>query len=171
MVGNEYAKALFELAEINALTQLDDELNVLCLALDQNPDAMKVLTYPNISLTKKKELIKNITVNCNELLVRFLYVVLDNNRFDEIKDIRNEFHKLVSNQSETVDVSVTSSTKLTDAQISKLSKTLSSRYEGRKININNIVDANLIGGVKVVANGECVDLSLSSKITSLKASL
>ncbi len=171
MVGNEYAKALFELADINALTQLDDELNVLCLALDQNPDAIKVLTYPNISLSKKKDLVKTITANCNELLTRFLYVILDNDRFDQIKDIRNEFHKLVSNQSETVDVSVTSSTKLTEAQISKLSKTLSSKYEGRKININNIVDENLIGGIKVIANGECVDLSLKTKLSTLKASL
>ena len=171
MIALEYAKSLFELASISNLQAIDAEFEVICKALEENPDAMKVFTYPNISAEKKKDFIKSITNDCDELLKRFLFVLVDNNRFELIYEIYEQYHRLVINQNNAVDVVVTSATALSNAQIEKLTKLLSNRFKGSKININNIVDANVIGGFKAVANGEQIDVTLKSKLESLKASL
>ena len=55
MIAEEYAKALFGLSANDKLKDIDDDLHIICQALDENPDAIKVLTYPNISINNKKE--------------------------------------------------------------------------------------------------------------------
>ncbi|MGM9971837.1 MAG: ATP synthase F1 subunit delta [Anaeroplasmataceae bacterium] len=171
MIALEYAKSLFELASISTINQIDEELAIICQALEDNPDAMKIFTYPNISSKNKKEIVNKITVNCNELLIRFLYVLVDNDRFSNIQEIKDEFHKLVINQASVIEVVVTSAKELTEEQMKKIKSVLLDRFNGKEIKINNIVDANVIGGFKAVALGEQIDLTIKNKLDTLKASL
>lgn len=170
MIAQEYAKALFELASDNA-ERIDEELSIICDAFSENPDSIKVLEAPNIKESNKKEIINSITAECNELLRRFLLVLVDNDRYASIFDIKNEYHDLVSNKKKVVEVDVTSKNNLSNDQIKTLKKTLSPKFGGSEIVINNIVDSALIGGIKVVAEGKLIDLSIRGKISSLKESL
>ncbi len=171
MIALEYAKSLFELANQTSLKELDENLGTICIALDENPDAIKLFTYPNISKKNKKEILNNISFNSNDLLTRFLYVLIDNDRFDLIYEIKDEFHKLVSNDSKVLDVVITSAKLLNNEQLKQIEKLLSSRYEGKKININNIIDENIIGGIKTVVDGKQIDLTIRTKLNTLKSLL
>ena len=49
MLAKEYATAIFELASSNnVLNEIESEFNTLILAINENEDFMKVLTYPRI---------------------------------------------------------------------------------------------------------------------------
>lgn len=171
MIADEYSKALFELVDKKDLKDVYNELSIICEALDLNPDAKKVLTYPNISLKNKKDIIKEVTKDCNSILTNFFYVLLDNDEFKLIDEIKESFKSLATNLDNICDVLVTSSKKLNDEQISTITNLLKQKVGNKKININNIVDETLIGGLICKYNGEIIDLSIKTKLDILKSSL
>lgn len=171
MIVDEYAKALYDLTNKDRLKEVDEELDIILQALDLNPDAKKIFTYPNISVLNKHEMIGEIAKDCDDTLKRFLYVLIDNNEFKNIKDIYKAFHNLVVNIDNVCDVLVKSAKKLTKEQLSNVEKLLKLKLGDKKINIENIVDESLIGGIKCEYKGHVIDLSAKAKLESLKASL
>lgn len=169
MLAKEYATAIFELASSNnVLNEIKSEFNTLILAINENEDFMKVLTYPRISSKQKKECITNVCKGMNDTFIDFLYVLVDNNRIGIIKEIHEEFTNLINEKNNMLVVDVISASKLDDNQIKNLEVKLSEYYGGRHISIKPLIDEKLIGGIKVIANGKSIDLSLNSKLQALK---
>ena len=171
MVEAEYAKALFELASNDDAQGILEEMNLFIKAMDENPNAWVVFDAPNISDKNKKEIISNVASDFNDIFKRFLYVLIDNSRILSIKGIRDEYTLLVNNSIKAVDVNVISKNALTDAQKKKLEDLLTAKLDGRKVKINNIVDNNLLGGVKCEYDGKLIDLSIRGKIKHIKSLL
>ncbi len=168
MIEAEYAKALFELASEKDNKEILEELNILLEALNENAEAWQIFNAPNISDKEKKDIISNITKDYNELTKRFLYVLVDNKRINSLKDIIGEYNLLINNSVKAVDVYVTSKYALSSDKKNVLSNLLSTKLDGRKVKIINIVDNNLIGGVKCVYDGKLIDLSVRGKINQIK---
>ena len=62
---------------------------------------------------------------------------------------------------------ITSASKLNKAQLSLLANNLSKYFSNKKVIINEVIDETLIGGVKIVADGKLIDLSLTNRLESL----
>ncbi len=169
MVEAEYAKALFELASTNK-EEIKEELEVFVNALDSNKGIYQIFDAPNISNKDKKDIITKITKGFNDTLVRFLYVLVDNERMLNIKEITEEYKLLLNDSLKAIDVNVTSKEALDDIQKDKLNNLLSTKL-GRKVNIINIVDNNLIGGIKCEYDGKLIDLSVRGKLNQIKSLL
>lgn len=171
MVEAEYAKALSELASTKDAQEILNELNIFIEALDENPMSWQIFDAPNITDKDKKEIIDNTTKGFDELITRFLYVLVDNKRINSIKGIRDEYKLIVNNTIKAVDVNVTSKRPLTNDQKKKLSDLLTSKLGGRMVKINNIVDNNLIGGIKCEYEGKLIDFSVRGKIKNIRSLL
>ncbi len=172
MVENEYSKAIYELAdENNIVEEISDNFEKFTLLLDENPDFIKVLTYPKISNSQKKQTIKDTLINFNDLFITFLYILIDNNRVSLIKGIAKDYKRLVNESKGIYDVLIYSATKLDDAQIEETKKSLIKLLNAKSINVNNMIDESLIGGIKAFYNGKTFDLSVHNKLNSLKNSL
>ncbi len=169
MIEAEYSKALFELASDNR-KEILDELDVLIKAMDENSDVYQVLDAPTISDIKKKDIIKNISKDMCDVLVRFLYVLIDNKRFNTIKGIRDQYSLLVNSSIKAVDVLTTSKVALNNEQKVKLENLLAEKL-GKKVNIINVVDENLIGGIKCEYEGKLIDLTVRGKLNQIKSLL
>ena len=50
-------------------------------------------------------------------------------------------------------------------------KALETRYKNKKIEAENIINPELIGGIRVLVNNESVDLSLKNSLSKLKESI
>lgn len=172
MVANEYGKALFELAQKNEnIEVVEDNFNTLIEGIKVNPDYLKVLTYPRVSINDKKNSIKSVCKDFDTTFINFLYVLIDNNRIDQIFEIYSSFQNYILSNKNVLNVEVISAEELSDKQKKELIVQLTNYYNGKKIEISNIIDKSLIGGVKVIANGEALDLSLQNKLNQLKATI
>lgn len=172
MVSKEYSKALYELADTNnIIDEINENLKSFILLLNENPDFIKVLTYPKISNQDKKKTIKDTLLNFNDLFITFLYVLIDNNRINEIKDIASDYQRMVNESKGIYDVLVYSAKKLDANQIEATKLSLIKLLKAKSININNMVDESLIGGIKAFYDGKTFDLSINNKLNSLKNSL
>ena len=86
MVEQEYAKALFELAqEAGKLELFVDYFTAVVETVKK--DFYKVLTSPVIENKEKKEIIKNVYHSFDKEFLNFLYVLIDHNRISRINTI------------------------------------------------------------------------------------
>ena len=171
MVENEYAKAIYELAlEEKKEQQFKDCFSALLEGL-KNKDFYNVLTSPFIDVNKKKDLIDTVFHNLDNTFINFIKVLLDHNRIMLASNISDIFNKLILEHNDIMKIDIVSAVKLNSMQMINLSKSLQLKYSGKKIELENIIDPNLIGGIQVISNGESLDMSLKASLDRLKDSL
>ena len=100
-----------------------------------------------------------------------MYVLIDNNRINRISYIYDYYNQLIKNEHNILHIEAYSVKELTKTQIDNLRKTLSSYYNGKTLEIENIVDPKLIGGVRIECNGKTLDVTLKKSLANMKDSL
>lgn len=171
MVEKEYAKALYELAEEQRIVNvIEEEFNAISNIL-KDEETMKFFLAPNIKIEDKKSVVLKSFKGFNETLINFLFVLLDNRRFDLVQNINNEFTQIILNKNEILPIKLISAKKLDKNQIDKITLSIRLRFNNKKLKIENIVDETLIGGIKILANDTEIDLSTKNSILELKESL
>jgi F-type H+-transporting ATPase subunit delta len=159
VVEKEYAKALYELAEEQRIVNvIEEEFNAISNIL-KDEETMKFFLAPNIKIEDKKSVVLKSFKGFNETLINFLFVLLDNRRFDLVQNINNEFTQIILNKNEILPIKLISAKKLDKNQIDKITLSIRLRFNNKKLKIENIVDETLIGGIKILANDTEIDLS------------
>ncbi len=173
MVENEYAKALYEIAQENQKEEKYREyFKALITIYFEDEDFKKLLNSPFIDKDEKKNVIKNTFSKVfDEDFLNFLYVVIDHNRAYKLVDIKDEYKKLVLASSGIVRIHVRSAKKLSSSELKNIEDSLKEKYSGKKLELRNEVDEALIGGIQITANDESIDLSAKSSLEKLKSAL
>ncbi len=171
MVEYEYAKAIYELA----LEEKKEEVFKTCFDIIleglKDKDFNNVLTSPFISGDEKKKLIENIYKEIDDTYLRFLFVLIDNNRIALLKDISDAFNKLLLEKRDIVKIQIYSAVKLNSMQMIHFTESLQHKYKDKNIELENIVNPKLIGGIQIVSGGESIDMSLKNSLVKLRESL
>lgn len=168
MLGTEYAHALFELS--TDIDTIKNNFDGLIEIIRLNPDFKKILESPVIKKNEKKGIIKSSFVNMDELFISFCYVIIDNDRFNIIDEIYNAFNQFVIEAKDIFVVNAYTSKPLTSKEEKELILTLQNRFKG-SIKINNVIDKNALGGIRLEHNGESIDQTLKAQMHNLKALL
>ena len=171
MVAKEYAKALHEIAEELNIFDIIKNQYKITLDLLKDQQMMSFFTNPVIKSNEKKDLIKKSFSDFNENFVYFLYVLIDNSRFNYINDIYEKFIYIYLNKNDMISIKLFSAEKLKENDINRIIELLRPRFNNKKIVYENIVDSSLIGGIKVLANDTLINLNTKSSIDDLKNSL
>ena len=172
MVSKEYAKAIFEIAlENNKEDKYLELLKMVLKTLDKNEDFKKILNSPFIPDEEKNNLLNNVFKDFDEDFIHFLFVLIKNHRFNIVVDIKEEYEKLYHENKNVVFVHVTSMEKLSKKQEDIIRKDLEKKYPDANLKIENEIDPDIIGGIKIVVNDESIDLSLRNYLSKLKESI
>ena len=167
MLEKEYAKALWELAvEENKCELFRDYFEIIREI--KNDDFYAILSSPVINKSKKKDIIKKVFKKFDETFINFLYVLIDYNRFELVDSIGHQYRKHYRELNNIVIVDIYSSKELSKRQLDDLRKSLETKYEGKSIEMKITVDPELIGGVRIIKNGESIDLNLKNSLDKLK---
>lgn len=165
----EYAIALFDLSlEMNITEVIKDELNTVSNAFNENEAFEKILAHPQLSKENKKEILNDVFKGINTTLQHFLYIVVENDRIVDIGFINNEFGKLYNEYNKVIHVEAITTIPLKDDQVEALIQKLSVKYR-HKIEIENIIDKSIVGGMKLKINHEVYDYSIKSQLRNLKS--
>lgn len=171
-VSLQYAKAIFDLAcEKKCATDYYQALEVINKAMVLDEEVVKVFAHPLVNKESKKELIlKTLNNNTDELLIQFLFVLIDNNRFLDLPLVIEAYKQLLNDYENKMEVKVYSKYPLSDETLNKLKEKLEMHYH-KTILLEVILDDSLIGGVKIVSDKEIIDSSILSTLDDLKNSL
>jgi F-type H+-transporting ATPase subunit delta len=173
-IARPYAQAAFELAhESGELATWSDGLTVAGELLADGVVA-RFLSSPSLNNDTRLEFLTglfakaqaNVLAGGDKKGTNFLKLLLEYGRVSVLPEIAEHFEALKAKVENTVDVTVTSATKLSAAQQKEISTALRARL-GREINLETEIDESLIGGAVIRAGDVVIDGSLRARLDSL----
>lgn len=171
-VAKRYATALFELTkEQNQLEQVEIELRAIKKAMKENPELISLLKSPKFSAEKKKGIINEIFSSATTLVVNTIMLLSDRHRVNEITDVVDEYIELANVNRGIAEATVYSTRPLTANESAAISSAFAQKVGRVSLNIENIIDTNLLGGVKVRIGNKIFDGSLRGKLDRLERNL
>ncbi|MDQ0187311.1 F0F1 ATP synthase subunit delta [Cytobacillus kochii] len=172
IVAKRYALALFQLAnEHQLLDQMEDELRAVKDVVNHDSEFKAVLKTPKLSIQKKKEIVKEAFASVNTYVINTLLIMVERHREDEITGMVEHFLDLSDEQKGIAEAKVYSVRPLTDEEKNALSATFAAKVGKQSLRIENIVDSNLLGGVKLRIGNKIFDGSLRGKLDRLERQL
>ena len=170
-LARPYAKALFELAqESSAYEAWAASLKKLA-AISQDSDFAALINDPKISVDQLTTLLQDLLADdLPEGGNNFLNLLVKNDRITALADIEQQFAELVAKAQASVNAQVVTALALTESQKSSLASALEQRL-GLKVNLEETVDADLIGGAIIKAGDMVIDGSAKGRIEKLTSAL
>lgn len=168
---DSYSKAFFELAiDENKLEIVKEQFNLIKHLYKENLDFQKFLKAKSIDKTNKKQFLDKVLKNFDTIMINFLKVLIDNNKINFIPEIYIEFIKCYQEKNQIQFFEVSSARKLKEEEINKIKNELKKIFSVQ-IELKNIVDKTLIGGMKVSTNGVSLDNTIINQLEVLKTIL
>lgn len=172
IIAKRYAFALFQIAvEKQLLEQMEEEIRAVWQALAENEQFLLLLTYPKLSLEKKKALIKETFASVSTPLRNTLLLLLERHRIDIVPQLAQQFTDLVNEARGVAEATAYSARPLTEEEKRALSDVFAKKMGKTTLRIENIVDPSLIGGVKLRIGNRIYDGSISGKLKQIQRQL
>ncbi|MCR4964951.1 MAG: ATP synthase F1 subunit delta [Bacteroidales bacterium] len=168
-VASRYAKALYDYAgEKNQVEAVKDELQQIIRTLKENRELQIVLDSPIIVPSKKHAIFSQIFSNTlSETSFTFLDVILKKKREPAIESICEEYIKLYNKEHNIKVANITTAQPISDTLIAKIRTILEEKTQST-IEIKQVVDPDIIGGILINVDDFFIDASVISKIHKLK---
>src|SRR5437764_13305366 len=97
VAANRYAKALIDVLYPDNAQSGFEQLNALAALLREQPDGIKVLANPTISVERRKALLKEIgdALGFNKSIRNFVDLLVERNRFNLFEEIIPAYQKMM----------------------------------------------------------------------------
>lgn len=168
---SRYANALFSIAlEENKIDDYRNEIKMLRKIISENGDLLHLFSSYFIEEKEKNEIIDQTFKSLNQNTINFMKVIVHNRRANEMIKIFDEFIKDCNESLNVKDGIVYSVNPLDQNQMLKIENAISSKLDC-KVELVNIIDEKLIGGVKVQVEDKIFDGSIKNRLENLKNTL
>jgi F-type H+-transporting ATPase subunit delta len=169
--ASRYAKALLELAiENNKIDQVLADMQAVISANVEAREFQLFLDNPIINSDKKNSIIKEIFEQFDSLSLSFVSLIVKNKREGALVQIADSFQTQVKEHLGIVPVTLISAQQLDTATRNTILAKLEKSIQG-KIELDEKIDTDLIGGFIVKMGDTQIDASVSNKLRNLKTSL
>lgn len=173
IVANRYASALFQLAkEAGSIIQCLNELELVENVYKTTPKFHQILIHPKIPTKKKMDLVKNsFAGNVSESVLNTLLLIIERGRANIILAFIDKFKQLAYEEQEMAQAKVYSVKPLSEEYIQAISEVFAKKVGKEKLIIENIVDEDLIGGLKIRIGNRIFDGSIKGQLDRLHRQL
>lgn len=173
LIADRYSDALVEIAKDGKLTfeQISTDLNLVKNILTTSKDLGECLTNPLVSTENKKEIIEKVfSSEINELIVNFLKVLVDKNRFDIFADVLDAYSKSLDKENNISRIQVTSAVEMSDDSKKKLKQKLEEKMK-KNVVLDLDINPDIIAGLLIKIGDNIIDMSLKHKLEDLSKNI
>jgi len=168
-IARPYAEALFQSAKSDLSGALAWVEELAAIAGDAG--LQQFAGNPRVTTNQVFDLIAGVAKTAlPDQAKNFLRTVIENGRLEALPEIAAQFRALKNAQGGSSDAMVYSAFPIDGAALADVSATLEKRF-GRKLNVKVELDANLIGGIRVVVGDEVLDTSVKARLEQMKVAL
>ena len=174
-IARPYAQAIFELAnESGQLAVWSDALHAAGAVVSDDQVA-GLIGAPGTDNTKLVSLITEVASQAasgidSTKLNNLIRLLDENGRLQVLPEIASAYDSLKAEVENRVEVTLTSSSPVDDAQQTRMIEALKKRF-GRDVSLKVEIDENLIGGARLQADDLVIDGSVSTGLEKLATSL
>lgn len=168
-IARPYAEALFQSAkaDLNGALVWVEEL----AAIAGDAGLQQFAGNPRATTNQVFDLIAGVAkVALPDQAKNFLRAVIENGRLDVLPEIAAQFRALKNAQGGSSDAVVYSAFPIGGPALADVAATLEKRFD-RKLNVTVALDADLIGGIRVVVGDEVLDTSVKARLEQMKVAL
>ena len=171
-IADQYAKAIFELAgEQDNVNEVLEDLRAIKTVLNENKSFVTVASSADVAVSSRDDLLKTLTNDSTDSVKNLVKLLQANNRLDVLLLVVDEFINHYNEANGIVDVKATTAVLLDDGRLNKLASVFASKTGAKQVNIENVVDESILGGVILQSQSTLIDGSLQTKIAKMKAQL
>ena len=164
--ARQYSEAIYEIAKEEKV--VDDYIQ-LSLALinisNDNQQVFNFLSSREITIEKKKELIKEITCDY-EFYTNWLNILVESGRSKYIRQYIEELINIHNKAQGIIKGHAYTTTPLDENLLKELEES-SSKKIGKKVMLVNKIDKEIIGGIKLVIEDDVWDNTIKNKLKQL----
>ena len=168
--SERYSRALFEVAkETNELDKIEIDIKNFQSLIKNNTELHYFIHNPSQSINNQNNVLNFLSekLNYSKSLRNFLLLLVEKRRIFFVLKIIDNFLKLCSKKRGEVKASLISSKELSDTELEKISRELSSSM-GSTIKFDYKVDKNLIGGLKPQLGSFMIDTSIKNRLKKIE---
>ena len=170
-VSSRYALALYSLADdLNKVESWQQEVKELKRIFIENTDFVMILGSSFLPIIERQEIMNKTLKGVDENIKALISVIMENNRTDLLFDVFDDFNTYCNEHRGIREGYIYSTLKLDEKVISEIEEKIS-KLENNKVELKNIVDPSLIGGVKIVVHDHIYDGSIKHHIEMMKKDL
>ncbi|MFC4024969.1 F0F1 ATP synthase subunit delta [Oceanobacillus longus] len=165
VVAKRYADALFQLGkEKNTQEQFVKEFRVVREVFNNNKQLVPFLKHPKVNNEKKKQFIQEVFQGLHTDVVNTIKLLVERHRTAAIPSIIDHFIQLVNDAKGIADATVYSVRELTEVERTQLQVSFAKRMGKTAINLENVVDPSIVGGIKIRVGNTIYDGTVRGKL-------
>ena len=171
-IASVYAQALYDLAQDEALSRdVLQELKLLQEAFLQNPDFTRLLSTPNLSKEERCGIIhESFAGRLQPYVLNFLKILTEKGYIRHFPECCDAYRQMYNRDNGILPVKAVTAVALSQEQCDKLSAKLAG-ITGKTIELQNVVDPNCLGGMRIDYDGKSVDDTVQHRLNAVRSLL
>nr|YP_010199386.1 ATP synthase CF1 subunit delta [Gracilariopsis tenuifrons]AXF36102.1 ATP synthase CF1 subunit delta [Gracilariopsis tenuifrons]UAD89244.1 ATP synthase CF1 subunit delta [Gracilariopsis tenuifrons] len=165
-VAMPYAEALVESArDSSLLDQINQDLSLISDILKKSEEIKSLFKNPLITVETKKSVVNKLfSTQVNDLVLKFLLVLIDRRRISLLDLIIEKYLQLVYQLEATVVAEISTPIVLTDIQETELINKIKDMSSSKTVKLVVKLDPDLIAGFIIKIGSKTIDTSLQGKL-------
>ena len=162
-----YAEAAYKIAvESDATSLWADNLMILSEVI-QDAEVKAIIASPGIDEKQSLLFLNSFLGKGDTSFSNFLSIMISNKKVYFLDEVYKLFNDMLLNDQEITIAEVETAFALTETQKENLSKTLMKQHS-QKVLIKEIINEDLLAGIKISVNNEVTDYSIRNKLNLMK---
>ena len=163
-----YGGSLFEVARKEGKLELiREQLAQFADAVRESQQLQVFLFSPHFSTQEKKAGLERALEGADEVLMRFLELLVEKHRMPVLFRIRQEYESLCEQAERRLGVEITSAVELDPAMAEEVAEQIGA-HTGRRIELRRRVDPEIIGGLILRVGNSILDASVRTRLERLR---
>lgn len=167
-IGVNYGCALYELAEGENLTgTILEQLQVLDESFSAAPEFLRLLSTPNLTKEERCRVVdESFREKVHPYVLNFLKILTEKGYVKHFCDCCKAYTDRYNRDNGILPVQAVTAVPLTGEQTQKLTQKLEA-ITGKTVKLQNMVDAETLGGVRLVYDGKQVDGTVQNRLDTI----
>ena len=168
----KYAQGLYKVAlKEEKVTQISVCLHSIKNILKSVPELNQLFITRRVQIEDKMVMLKNILGDkISGVEMDLIVLLIENGHMLLYGEVLERFDYLIDKDSKIIKVQITSSTKLPEDEIRKISSTIENKIQ-KKLNIKMHTDTSLVGGIKLRVGNTLIDGTVSNRLQKMRNTL
>ena len=168
----KYAQLLYQVAvKEDDINQISDRLHSIRSILKSVPELNQLFITRRVQVQDKMIMLKNILGDkISDIVMDLMVLLMENGHMMLLGEVVKCFDYLKDKDSEIIKVQITSSSRLSDDEVQRISLNIENKIQ-KKVDVTMESDKSIVGGIKLRIGNTLIDGSIHSRLQKMRDTL
>ena len=168
----KYAQLLYQVTvKEDDINQVSDYLHSIRSILKSVPELNQLFITRRVQVQDKMIMLKNILGDkISDIVMDLMVLLMENGHMMLLGEVVKRFDYLKDKDSEIIKVQITSSSRLSDDEVQRISLNIENKIQ-KKVDVTMETDTSIVGGIKLRVGNTLIDGSVSNRLQKMRDTL